>query len=201
MNLMNHLLNRPRLKHQRKYLLPRVSINPDEILLDDEEEEVVAPPPPPPPRSQTKFLALDKCLPRRQFLEVIDVDTPPDFVPPNSDSSQPILAYDPEWLAITRAFNTHMPTTRNQLSYPSEAQAREACQRELDWVKAHIFATPQSNGKGIKTIEDVQQFAKTAPAPGEPGADGRQQPPYYPNPQTAAFCAMLDIENKVDLLR
>lgn len=47
-------------------------VNPDEITLDDEEEDVEAPPPPPPlvEQIETQFLALDKCLPRRQFLEV-----------------------------------------------------------------------------------------------------------------------------------
>lgn len=52
--------------------------NPEEITLDDEEDDVevlpsVAPVRPPPKTSQgqvTRFLALDKCLPKRQFLEV-----------------------------------------------------------------------------------------------------------------------------------
>jgi lariat debranching enzyme len=59
--------------------------NPDEIMLDDEEEEVeatitisnegVAPEAGPgqpvgASRQETRFLALDKCLPRREYLEV-----------------------------------------------------------------------------------------------------------------------------------
>lgn len=46
------------------------TLNPDEIKLDDEEEEVAPPPLPPPAPTVTNFLALDKCLPGRQFLEV-----------------------------------------------------------------------------------------------------------------------------------
>lgn len=78
--------------------LPRSAANPDEIILDDEMDTVVVPPPPQSSTTflalgemssedlkegvagpsapgagsaTTQFLALDKCLPRRQFLEVM----------------------------------------------------------------------------------------------------------------------------------
>ena len=41
-----------------------------EAALSDEEDAVTAPPQPAPPPKQTHFLALDKCLPGRKFLEV-----------------------------------------------------------------------------------------------------------------------------------
>jgi lariat debranching enzyme len=49
---------------------PKEKGNPDEIVLDEEESEVAPPPPANPPAPETHFLALDKCLPKRKFVEV-----------------------------------------------------------------------------------------------------------------------------------
>ncbi|KAI0355279.1 hypothetical protein OH77DRAFT_356747 [Trametes cingulata] len=132
-------------------------VNPDEITLDEEEDEVEAPPPPPPPPSTTRFLALDKCLPKRKFLEVIDVDAP-------SPTNPPVLSFDPEWLAITRAFNHHMSLVRLQASYPDEGPARDAVRQEFDWVKEHLLSGKED---GLLRVEDVQQFVMTAPGPAQ----------------------------------
>ncbi|EPQ50728.1 DBR1-domain-containing protein [Gloeophyllum trabeum ATCC 11539] len=157
--------------------------NPDEIVLDDEAAEVVAPPRPPAPPKVTTFIALDKCLPRRQFLEVVDVGSP------QAGDGAPRLAYDPEWLAITRAFQPWLSTSRSQPPFPEEAQAREMVRAELAWVQANV---------GAKEVGECQVFAVTAPGPSpEDRAQKNRPPPVYPNPQTDAFCAMLGIENKV----
>ncbi|KAJ3775126.1 lariat debranching enzyme, C-terminal domain-containing protein [Lentinula raphanica] len=231
-------------------LLPPLppSTNPDEITLDDLDGDVafdVAMPPPlsPPAGSNalsssgatgwyTQFVALDKCLPQRKFLEVIDVDTPgsPSFTSTSSSapvsaepvtspsllkqtekatspSSQPVLTFDPQWLAITRAFHSHISLTHQQKPFPNEATAREMVAKELAWVKEHI------EEEGKIRVEDVQQFVRTAPGPesipGGVGGKGKsgvgrggngrwEQPPAYSNPQTEAFCRMLMVSNFIN---
>ena len=61
---------------------------------------------------------------------------PASFVPPpasptsptsaTSSRHAPVLAFDPEWLAITRAFAPHMSVAHTQAAYPAEADARAA---------------------------------------------------------------------------
>ncbi|KAG1784852.1 lariat debranching enzyme, C-terminal domain-containing protein, partial [Suillus plorans] len=176
--------------------LQTTSHNPDQITL---EEEVTQLPPIAcrPQPSMTNFLALDKCLPNREFMEVChrcaytsDESTMP------GQRCVPKLTFDPEWLAISRAFHPFFSTRRRQADYPNEATARAMSNVRNNEVDSSGVPLP-----GIRTILDCQTFVQSAPGPGSEGAQKNQQPPWYTNPQTTVFCDMLDIQNVMISLR
>ena len=99
-----------------------------------------------------------------------------------------MLAFDPEWLAITRAFAPHMSVAHKQAAYPAEADARAAVAESLAWVRREVFGCAEGDGDGdagagsgsaktlkVRRVEDVQQFVVTAPRQGDEGSRGRQQ--------------------------
>jgi lariat debranching enzyme len=68
----------------------------------------------------TKFLALDKVLAGRQFLQIlsIPVSDPRDSL--QMDAEQPRLQYDPEWLAILRRTHNLLSTHTRDVIMPTE---------------------------------------------------------------------------------
>ena len=148
--------------------------------------EKASPRPPPPAITnlKTNFLALDKCLPKRNFLQLLSINP----VAPSSPPAPPSLTYDKEWLSILRVFGSHDP----HLPFPrdlGEEVYAPLIAREEEWVEEHLVK------QGKMTVP--KNFKITAPVyDGKAiGSVGREQPREYTNPQTRQFCEMLGIPN------
>lgn len=131
----------------------------------------------------TKFLALDKCLPRRQFLQILDLPTPSGHAPLT-------LEWDPEWLAILRATEPLMRHTP-ALWLPPHPLTDER----------HSFTPTQDELAHIDQLFDKDfsipnNFTRTV-TPHDPArrVDHRAVAVAQENPQTADFCRRLGIDN------
>ena len=127
----------------------------------------------------TNFLALDKCLPRRKYLEVIDMGEP----------KGPLeLSYDAEWLAITKAT---MPLLNTEPVYT-----------KLPHVKS-VIATLKPNEEAIKEVKMLfngnltipENFTQTVPLYNPSKHKKHVQVTAGTNPQTNEFCKTLKIRN------
>ncbi|KAM5363563.1 hypothetical protein ACJZ2D_011947 [Fusarium nematophilum] len=147
---------------------------------------------------EVRFLALDKCLPGRHFLQLCEIQPfKPDAssdCPPAQEPPRYRLQYDPEWLAITRVFHDSLIVgDRNAQTPPDlgEEHYLPLIEAEKKWVEENIVKADKLN------VPD--NFGITAPpyVPGTPEiVEG--QPEEYTNPQTVAFCELLGISNLWD---
>ena len=129
----------------------------------------------------TKFLALDKCLPRRQFLQVVE------FGPTDAPFE---LLYDPEWLAITHLTDALNNGTSCATVLPN---FEEASRFKLD-KEAIIREAFQKFGNPPKVPDN---FVVTSPPynPSETSKTKTMQVLPVINPQTEEFCTKLGIKN------
>ncbi|KAK4040337.1 lariat debranching enzyme, C-terminal domain-containing protein [Parachaetomium inaequale] len=142
----------------------------------------------------TRFLALDKCLPGRKFLQLMEI--PSSQGEPTSPLTRPLrLQYDPEWLAILRTFHPILKIGDRTASTPpdeGEAHYLSVIEEQRAWVEENIV----SQGK----LDVPANFSVTAPVH-RVGVDAEvvdEQPAEWTSPQTARFCEMLEVVNYWD---
>ncbi|GAA6042229.1 hypothetical protein JCM8097_005106 [Rhodosporidiobolus ruineniae] len=152
----------------------------------------------------TRFLALSKPGRNRDFLQVLDIadtsstSTPPastDSASPSTTPSKPTLFFDPHWLAILRSTVPYLSTSFQSIPFPPLSELEAQIEQDYRWVCEHVG----ERGDGMKKVEDVQEFVRTAPTQGEWVEQGAvPMPSWYTNPQTLALTSLLEIENKIN---
>lgn len=152
----------------------------------------------------TKFLALGKVgQDPDTYLDLLELSLPErsedaQYLEKTADGKQH-LYYDEEWLAITRADNDSLLLTdpetlvvppssrRNTTSITAETIADHQT-----WVRENITA------KGLLRIPE--NFVAHAPCHVAEMVGTEEQPPEYPNVQTAAFAELLQMQNKFEVM-
>ncbi|XP_011176839.2 lariat debranching enzyme [Zeugodacus cucurbitae] len=140
----------------------------------------------------TKFLALDKCLPKRRFLQLLDLETP------QFAEGEIRMEYDLEWLTVLYLTNhlTNVKSSKYYLPGPQNAASTERYNftptaDEMEHVRNKFAADLLVPKNFTRTVEPYN--------PDEDNNGHTPQPKAQINPQSQQFCDALGIDDPVSL--
>ncbi|KAK6497619.1 hypothetical protein TWF481_012024 [Arthrobotrys musiformis] len=147
-------------------------------------------PSPPTKSTRTHFLALDKLLPRRDFLQILTIPSRNPL--PLSNPLRTRLLYDREWLAISRVFEPLDVASGPGLSQfmksaQNDKRVVKRVNEELKWVNENITD---------EKLVIPENWVRTAKFQFDDNIKATNSPDKFINPQTETYCNLLGIENK-----
>ncbi|KAL1814029.1 hypothetical protein DCAR_0626435 [Daucus carota subsp. sativus] len=125
----------------------------------------------------TKFLALDKCLPGRKFLQIVEIESEPGPYE---------IQFDEEWLAITRKYNSIFPLTSKPANFREIQLDKQEC---MQWIRGKL------QQRGAKPFEFVQTVRGYDPSL---SSSRGSYTGHHRNPQTEAFLQFLELKYYLD---
>lgn len=157
----------------------------DAIVKHDEEEQ------------QTKFVALDKCLPKRNCFEFIDIG---EEVERDEDGNAILdFQYDPEWLAILKLTNTYLNCTPQRTMIPMEPRygnGKSPNRWKFTPTPEEIARVERIFKGDFKIPENFTQITHGYNPDWEGTNFGNlKKPQAVLNPQTQDFCDRLGIDD------
>ncbi|CAG4947342.1 unnamed protein product [Parnassius apollo] len=135
--------------------------------------------------TETKFLALDKCLPKRRHLQILDL--------PSTYDGDKLLKHDAEWLAILKNTN-HLLSVKNVDCHMPGPGGNER----------YLFSPTKEEKLNIVHLMETltitnDSFVKTAPVY-KPGAPKSVSLEPIMNPQTVSLCEKLGIDDPLQVI-
>ena len=149
----------------------------------------------------TKFLSLDKCLPKRRHIQILHVE--PSMTSRKSeknvgtgvDNNKPWLEYDLQWLSILKRTHHWTQRTRNHVNLVNEVVSLN--KEQIDQLEDSL--KDASLGKHVANPFAVPLNFSVTVRPFDPSSPNHHcnAPPQLGNPQTDQFLSMLGLDHRI----
>lgn len=153
----------------------------------------------------TRFVALDKCLPNKKFLDFLTIGDDEEDTQSTDVQTLPLIEYDLEWLTVLYLTNNLLNVSKNYTKLPLQpgpGDPQDNVQRyEFTPTKEEMDAVLKKFNGDLKIPNNFTQTVQAY----DPQRDGRnfknlnERVHVELNPQTTEFCAKLGIDDPLFL--